>query len=153
MVRVAVLALAWIVVHCPLPVFAQQIPSSDDDGIALLQQCQLALEAADPKRPDTLEETLRTTPALMCLGFIDGIMAMNVVYQGLVVDPEHRNSVHERGLFCLPRSGIPVIEAARIVVEHLNGRTARDLRSSPKRAFVIIALGAAFPCKAGTGPK
>jgi hypothetical protein len=132
---------------------AQQ--SADETGVTFLQDCRATLDiekqllAGD--KLDPLKTFTQQLSAISCLQFVRGMIAINAMYQALVVDVERRGTDHERGLFCMPKEGVPVIDAVRVLVKRLETIPIRQLEESTPRLLVVTAFAQEFPCKANRG--
>jgi hypothetical protein len=106
------------------------------DGNKLLKQCGLAVSHMDGvKTKPNLESAGEMS---FCLGFMQGITNMNLLYQQVLKSDAQ---------FCLPEHGITNGQAARIIVKYLRNYP-EDLHEDE---FVLAALAFkdAFPCKKG----
>ena len=78
------------------------------DGNRLLKQCGFVVSLMDGPKPKLSTESFGEM--MFCMGFLQGITNLNLVYQvGLKSDAR----------FCLPEEGISNGQAARIVVKFL----------------------------------
>ncbi len=121
------------------------LPADTDTGNYLLRACKEMLREGPP---DSAEEMLQSIAAgSHCAGYLMGMADMNSLYQGSltsVLGPD-------RGLFCMPTSGIETDQTMRIVVKYLEANP-EELHFS-KRLLVVKALSKAFPCKGNDTPK
>jgi hypothetical protein len=79
---------------------------------------------------------------IQCVGFIEGMMEMNSVYQDVFLDIIlDRDDI---GPSCLPEAGIEIQQAIRIVLSYLELHPER--LEQPRRLAVSSALAEVFPC-------
>ena len=104
------------------------------DGNTLLKQSGLAISLMDGPKPKLSTESFGEM--MFCIGFLQGITNLNLVYQ---------NVLKSNAQFCLPEDGIENGQAARIVVKFL--RNYPEELHKHELALSILALKEAFPCK------
>jgi len=102
------------------------------DGNTLLQQCNQAVRLAETTRlnqSDSLDATY-------CMAYVEGVVHTHFVYQTLGKKKDLE--------FCVPESGIRIIQPVRIIVKYLEEHP--EQLNLQEYWLVIGALGDAFPC-------
>ncbi len=107
--------------------------AEDDDGNFLLRECKETLNA-------TYQQCEPAVSSMHCLGYIDGLVAMNDIYKSTVLKGS------SQALICLPKEKkLTVGELSRIVVKYLEDNPKQLQESAASLA--TVALSKAFPCK------
>lgn len=115
--------------------FLTPLAEAANDGNDLLTNCSAALDANDDieKQSEDFTTLMRGS---FCLGLMQGIKHLNRVYEF---------KLKQDALFCLPKSDISNIQAARIVVKYLKDHPEK--LHLPDSFLAIGAFINAYPCK------
>jgi hypothetical protein len=128
-------AICWFGTVILILLMPAAVPASASDynGNELLRKCNATVTLADNAADLSADEAMQ---AIFCTGYLDGFL------------DAHQLSVDVgkgRPFFCLPKEGIQVIQAARIVTKWLKAHP-EELHESG-RASVAIAIAQVFPCQ------
>lgn len=99
-------------------------------GLDMLRACQIAIN------PPTDADVGTYMKGARCLGFLDGMMDTTSIVTAVTKG--------QTNLFCAPKEGIGLEQAARIVVKYLT-ENPNDLHM-PARMQAMVAFRVAFPC-------
>jgi hypothetical protein len=110
--------------------------AEDEDGNLLLRECKETLN-------ETYKECEPAINSMHCLGYIDGLVAMNDIYKSTVLKGS------SQGLICLPKEKPQTVgQLARIVVKYLEDNPKQ--LHEPAASLATVALSKSFPCKGGS---
>lgn len=111
--------------------------SSKYSGSALLDECQQVLNFVRTPAIDSHQRDGNLTGASYCMGMINGMMALNAIYQA-----KPGASV----LFCPPTSPVTNIHGARLVVDYLEQHP--EQQEWDAGSLMYFAFAEAYPCNA-----
>jgi len=109
---------------CILLIFSQNIYAIPGTGIDLLKKCEAAKELTIQGQ---LENTVRYTEAMYCLGLLQGIIDTETLH----------NEMGGKQLLCFKKDTVQVQQAVLIVVKYLN-ENPKDLNQNQS----VLAIGA-----------
>ena len=112
--------------------------SSKYSGSVLLDECQQVLDFVRTTALDSQQRDSNLTGASYCMGMINGMMALNAIYQA---------KSGASALFCPPTSPVTNIQGARLVVDYLEQHPEQQKWDAA--SLMYFAFAEAYPCNAG----
>ena len=107
-------------------------------GNDVLNSCQTAVRYIDNNGEFTNEHF----DSGWCTGWIAGVLQLTKLHNERIIVTKEKSTMLQ---FCVPDSGIPVIQAVRVVVKFLKEHP--EQLNEDGMGLTIAALKSTFPCK------
>jgi hypothetical protein len=127
----------WFLLVSIFLIVVAVIPAFDASGNGVLAKCQTAIQFVDNNGAPVGEHF----DSGWCIGWVAGALQLSKLHNDWATFIGEKPALLQ---FCLPDSGIPAIQAARVVVKYLKEHT--EQLHEDGMSLTIAALKDSFPC-------